>query len=670
MFGTPIGHPAWEQQRLRALLSEHRASLRALATLGNPQASQHLLVHSQATRITHLLRSMPPEATRELALAHDDQLWVAFGHVTGHLSDAETAALLHPLADPGAWPARGGHWLQAALGEPPHPATMGPSASVADRARQQAQFRRADGGFSLGNASAVRAAAFVGSWALAIQEGLLSDFPEVGLAVRAPAADRIPYVAALGQAWAEVAEFLPEGAVRDCPAGAPGHEGHGGLDCFLALSVAPAPGRAPGVVPPGRFADHLQRRLSRRILGSLLQERDDEVSQAWQMAPTQVGRDALQATWGRLFATSMTCASLALTTLPDEPGDYGHRNMAPRRVHGHTCLRLGIPLPDIGFGPPLTVCRLHNCNHRLPNGLGHHFVHCGRLTPHGMHTALEAAFAYVAQNVPGLIVKSEVCVLPGSGARMDLVITNPLAAGGMQTLMVDVTMGTAMGAREYAGTPRHGARLERGWRGERRGSAARRAEAYKEVKYAVRIREAGGGAIFEGACVEDYGGFGEGARQVLKFIGDAAFGPGPSSAKDLFQLRGAQHIAVYAANAVVAAHDSNVLHMKGLNRLARLARGTSARTPDRPDELMHWVQETQSGPGSRAAQRLASSMPEPSETTTPRYRRPPPARGGAPHADSRPMHMSLGASSDSLRMAGALPGLSGAQGAGPLMGPC
>ncbi len=60
-----------------------------------------------------------------------------------------------------------------------------------------------------------------------------------------------------------------------------------------------------------------------------------------------------------------------------------------------------------------------------------------------MHTALENAFAYVAQNVPGLIVKVKVVTFQGSSSRMDLVICNPLT-GGMQSLYVDVTMGTAM----------------------------------------------------------------------------------------------------------------------------------------------------------------------------------------------------------------------------------
>ena len=45
---------------------------------------------------------MTPEATAELAVTHDEQLWTAFGHVTGHLSDAATQELLAPIAADGA----------------------------------------------------------------------------------------------------------------------------------------------------------------------------------------------------------------------------------------------------------------------------------------------------------------------------------------------------------------------------------------------------------------------------------------------------------------------------------------------------------------------------------------------------------------------------------------
>ena len=92
---------------------------------------------------------------------------------------------------------------------------------------------------------------------------------------------------------------------------------------------------------------------------------------------------------------------------------------------------------------------------------------------------------------------------------MDLVICNPLT-GGLQTLSVDVTMGTAMGSREYAGMPRDSARSEPGWRSARMGSAARRAEAYKQIKYVWRVQQAGAGRSSRGPVSRTTGSSGRG----------------------------------------------------------------------------------------------------------------------------------------------------------------
>ncbi len=78
--------------------------------------------------------------------------------------------------------------------------------------------------------------------------------------------------------------------------------------------------------------------------------------------------------------------------------------------------------------------------------------------PHIMHSSLEDAYAYVAQSVPGLRVKIEVTIFAGRNSRMDLVLTAPVAVS--PKLLVVVTIGTAMGDREYAGTPRGGFRRE------------------------------------------------------------------------------------------------------------------------------------------------------------------------------------------------------------------
>ncbi len=102
----------------------------------------------------------------------------------------------------------------------------------------------------------------------------------------------------------------------------------------------------------------------------------------------------------------------------------------------------------------------------------------------------------------------------------------------------------------------------------------------------------------------------------------------------------AQHIAVYAANTVVAAHDRNYLHMKSLIRLTRLAQN-AAEHPVENDELLLWASEAMAGPTGPAERRLA-----------------PPRLGSPPTtADSRPIHMSLGAFNDRDQMGSSLPGL-------------
>ena len=655
VFETPIGHPEWVQVKLRGLISAHRVALRGLPTLGSAQVSQHLIAASHSARVAHLLRTLPPKVSEAFALAHDDQMWVAFGHVLGYLSGPATRAALQPLVENGEWPAREGHWLQAALGEPLHTVVHGPKATDADWAFRQAQLRRSDGGCSIGNAHSTREAAFVGSWALAIQEEVLTDFPAMGAAVGAAPAERGPHVRALAEAWESVAPWVPLGSVSRCSGGPEGHTDHGGLACLQALCPC---GGARG--QSGRFASHLQRRLMKNAQTEALEDMYDDASQAWQLQRLPEGRAMARHRWGRLIATSGAYAHSALTALPASKDEPGHRNMDSRSMSVWACFRLGIPPPLMRGTSRLRVCRLHGHEQCLTDDLGYHSVHCGRLTPHIMHSGLEDGFVYAAGNAPALRVTVEAVVFAGSGSRMDVVLTNP--TGDQQTLYVDVTMGTAMGDRDYAGTPRNGYRREPGWRGVA-GSAARRAEAGKHVKYAARVREAGA-AQFEGACVEDFGTWGLGARAVLRFIADAAYGERPSPVKDLFVWKAAQHIGVAAANAVVKAHDANVLLMRDLAPEVLLARyGRGGPDPEVMEAARAGV-AYRYGPESRDQ---AAPRSRPSRCASSARRRIP-IRGGAPSADSRTNHMSLGASSDSLLHLSTRPsGMRVRHEAGPLM---
>ncbi len=83
------------------------------------------------------------------------------------------------------------------------------------------------------------------------------------------------------------------------------------------------------------------------------------------------------------------------------------------------------------------------------------------------------------------------------------------------------------------------------------------------------------------------------------------------------------HIAVYAANAVVAAHDSHDLHMKGLRRRARLAQN-AAEHPVENNKLLLWASEAVAGPTGPAARRLAPPRP------AARHRPPPHAADATP----------------------------------------
>ena len=153
--------------------------------------------------------------------------------------------------------------------------------------------------------------------------------------------------------------------------------------------------------------------------------------------------------------------------------------MDTRSMNVWMCFRLGTPPPLIGGMVRQRVCTLHGHEQHLTDDLGYHCMHCGRLTPHIIHSALEDGVVYVAGNVPILRVTVEDAVFAGSGSRMDVVITNPLA--DQHTMFVDVTGGTAMGDRDYAGLPRNGYRREPDWKGVA-GSAARRAEAGKHIQ--------------------------------------------------------------------------------------------------------------------------------------------------------------------------------------------
>ena len=526
---------------------------------------------------------MEPASTEALARAHDSDMWTCVGLLSGHCTVQQTLARLQPLQPTASeWPREGTDWLRGVLAS--RGGENGGERWTEEAAWSQrwSQQRRADGGMGWGCANDKRDAAYVGSWALAIREGMLSDFPQVGTEVGRDAAARVRSVAGLAASWERMVALLEDSEyLESCPGQDAPHDDHRSLHCFCALAANASPvmarprnpGGEPTVLP--HFADHLQKRLMAVVHAQHARSILDAAAQAEQNAPTVEGRRLAQWRWDRMAATAGPKAHAVWTALPEAPGEVGWLTLDSRTVHILMCARMGIPAPRLpGFDTPL-MCPLHPYQQEFQRvvDMDDHMCHCGRRTAHIMHTGMEVGLAQVACSVPGLGVKTEVAVFAGSGCRMDVVLTCPEAE--VTTMFVDVTMGTAMGYPRYAGTPRVGARHARGLGG----AAAAEAEAAKDAKYASRTADAGP-AHFEGFCIEDLGAWGLGAERVLQFLADAAYGHDlPAGhpavqAKRRFKWLAAQHVAVQAARGLALAHDTNLrsVHDVGDAHLDRLGR--------------------------------------------------------------------------------------------------
>ena len=115
-------------------------------------------------------------------------------------------------------------------------------------------------------------------------------------------------------------------------------------------------------------------------------------------------------------------------------------------------------------------------------------------------------------------------------------------------------------------------------------------------------------------------------------------------------------------------HNGTIIknQMTSLSRLARLAQN-AAEHPVENDELLLWASEAVAGPTGPAARRLAPKRLGWPTGPSLRCQRYAPVPSGAPSADSRRIHMSLGAFNDGQHMGSSLPVLGGRQPSGPLM---
>ena len=108
-LGVPIGSPAFIESHLQQSLARQTGLLQALPAIHDTQISWLLLSCCAAPRAQYAFRSLPPEATRAYAAAHDDAVLACLDT----LLCSETPRGLPLLAAARALPCAMGAWAFA-----------------------------------------------------------------------------------------------------------------------------------------------------------------------------------------------------------------------------------------------------------------------------------------------------------------------------------------------------------------------------------------------------------------------------------------------------------------------------------------------------------------------------------------------------------------------------
>ena len=75
ILGTPLGHAAFVEARLREISDEHRQLLDRLQSVPDLQSAWLILSQCASTRANFHLRSLQPSLTEEFAAEHDRSIW-------------------------------------------------------------------------------------------------------------------------------------------------------------------------------------------------------------------------------------------------------------------------------------------------------------------------------------------------------------------------------------------------------------------------------------------------------------------------------------------------------------------------------------------------------------------------------------------------------------------
>ena len=92
ILGTPIGSGAFLQACTDERLEEEEKLLAALESVPDLQSAWQILLQSASARCNHLVRTLPPSASRSYAIGHDQRKWAAVQRLLGlSLKDDESS---------------------------------------------------------------------------------------------------------------------------------------------------------------------------------------------------------------------------------------------------------------------------------------------------------------------------------------------------------------------------------------------------------------------------------------------------------------------------------------------------------------------------------------------------------------------------------------------------
>lgn len=545
LMGSPIGHDDWIKSELMSVVESNRARLEALYLLDSAQHANHILLRTCVSRVTHLLRTVPPSLTVEMAARHDADIWKAFSALSGidapAFDDATDGSWLNKAIFARDATSEGSKWSADEID------------FVADTAHSQAQLPLRAGGFAL--SSAVRSAriAFTSSWALCFHKKMAEDFPPFGQLFQAEEGDRIPVVSELAATWHSVSTLV---AKPQCSCEAAQHNT---LQCLInmATSAEEPADEADDGKPPRHFADKLQGRLWSKVQKMAAVTLKNTTAELWSKAdPNSSESSLLYDGYWRLIESAGKSGSAWISARPGPEHGGKNLDMNSAAFQVNVCLRLGLP-PPLKEIPDHDVCRCHPRVERVDK-LGYHFIdmHCYSQGQHDRHDRIRSNLAKCAQLAGPAVhrVRTEpVGLVPGRGSRPADVLMESDSAFALehlgQRLCVDVTAVTTLGRVRRNPVQAHGNVKHR-----KAGELAHVKEQEKKTKGTKLIE--GTDLSYLPAAVTDLGHQGEGMVATLDHLAGCKFGPvtGADRARDAFIWRCAQLVSVGAMRGVAESY--------------------------------------------------------------------------------------------------------------------